>query len=117
MKADDPRFLSTLAAVERELRVGDHLFRYRRPDDLGPPETSFVICSFWLVEALAAAGRRDEARDIFERLLSHRTSLGLLSEGIDPRTGEMWGNFPQTYSHVGLIRAALRLSRPWEEAF
>jgi GH15 family glucan-1,4-alpha-glucosidase len=117
LKPQDPRFLSTLAAVEKELRVGDHLFRYRRPDDFGPPEVSFVICSFWLVEALAATGRREEARDIFERLLSHRSSLGLLSEGIDPRTGELWGNFPQTYSLVGLIRAALRLSRPWEEAF
>ena len=117
VKPNDPRFLSTLAAVEKDLRVGDHLFRYRRPDDFGPPEVSFVICSFWLVEALAATGRRDEARGIFERLLSHRSSLGLLSEGIDPTTRELWGNFPQTYSHVGLIRAALRLSRPWEEAF
>jgi GH15 family glucan-1,4-alpha-glucosidase len=117
IRADHPRFLATVAAVEKELRVGDHLFRYRRADDFGEPEISFVICSFWLVEALAATGRRDEARAIFERLLSHRTSLGLLSEGIDPRTGDAWGNFPQTYSHVGLIRAAMRLSKPWEEAF
>ncbi|MDB5651049.1 MAG: glycoside hydrolase family 15 protein, partial [Hyphomicrobiales bacterium] len=117
IRADDPRFLSTLAAIEAELREGDHLFRYRRPDDFGPPEISFVICSFWLVEALAAVGRRDEARAIFERLLSHRSSLGLLSEGIDPHSGELWGNFPQSYSMVGLIRAAMRLSRPWEDAF
>ncbi|MDB5594349.1 MAG: glucoamylase [Hyphomicrobiales bacterium] len=117
IRADDPRFLSTLAAIEAELREGDHLFRYRRPDDFGPPEISFVICSFWLVEALAAVGRRDEARAIFERLLSHRSSLGLLSEGIEPRSGELWGNFPQSYSMVGMIRAAMRLSRPWEDAF
>jgi GH15 family glucan-1,4-alpha-glucosidase len=113
----DPRFVGTLATIERELRSGDHMFRYRRPDDFGAPEVSFVICSFWLVEALAAAGRTDEARDMFERLLQHRSPLGLLSEGIDPRTGELWGNFPQTYSLVGLIRAAMRLSRPWQDAF
>ena len=117
VKPMDPRFLSTLAAIENHLRVGDHVFRYRRPDDFGAPEVSFVICSFWLVEALAAVGRTQEARDIFERLLQHRSSLGLLSEGIDARTGELWGNFPQTYSLVGLIRAAMRLSRPWQDAF
>jgi GH15 family glucan-1,4-alpha-glucosidase len=117
VKPDDPRFLSTLAAIESDLRVGDHVFRYRRPDDFGAPEVSFVICSFWLVEALAAVGRHNEAREIFERLLQHRSPLGLLSEGIDPRTGELWGNFPQTYSLVGLIRAAMRLSRPWQDAF
>ena len=117
IRADDPRFLSTVSAIEKELRVGDHLFRYHRPDDFGAPEISFVICSFWLVEALAAVGRKAEAREIFERLLANRTSLGLLSEGLHPETGEPWGNFPQTYSHVGLIRAALRLSKSWEEAF
>jgi GH15 family glucan-1,4-alpha-glucosidase len=117
IQADHPRFLSTLKAIESELREGDHLFRYRRADDFGQPETSFVICSFWLVEALAAVGRRAEAREIFERLLSHRSKLGLLSEGIDARSGALWGNFPQSYSMVGLIRAALRLSTAWEDAF
>jgi GH15 family glucan-1,4-alpha-glucosidase len=117
VRADDPRFLSTLKAIESELREGDHLFRYRRADDFGPPEISFVICSFWLVEALAAVGRRAEAREIFERLLSHRSKLGLLSEGIDPKSGALWGNFPQSYSMVGLIRAAIRLSTAWEDAF
>ena len=93
------------------------MFRYRREDDFGTPEASFTICSFWLVEALASVGRVDEARAMFERLLAHRTSLGLLSEGLEIKTGELWGNFPQTYSLVGLIRAAMRLSRPWQDAF
>jgi len=112
----DPRFLSTLAAVERDLKDGDWIYRYRHEDDFGTPATAFTICAFWYVNALAAVGRQDEARDIFERLLSRRTRLGLLSEDIDPVSGELWGNFPQTYSLVGIINSAVRLSRSWEEA-
>jgi GH15 family glucan-1,4-alpha-glucosidase len=111
----DPRFLATLDAIERELKHGDWLYRYRHPDDFGTPVTAFTICAFWYVNALAAAGRREEAREHFQRLLQHRTSLGLLSEDIEPGTGELWGNFPQTYSMVGIINCAVRLSRPWEE--
>jgi len=91
------------------------VFRYLTPDDFGMPETSFTICSFWYVDALAAIGRREEARALFETLLAQRNGLGLLSEDIAPQTGELWGNFPQTYSLVGLINAAMRLSRSWEE--
>ena len=117
VSAQDPRFLSTVDAIYTELRQGGYMFRYRRADDFGVPETSFTICNFWLIEALAVTGRQAEAREIFERMLSHRSSLGLLSEGVDLKTGELWGNFPQTYSLVGLIRAALRLSKRWEDAF
>jgi GH15 family glucan-1,4-alpha-glucosidase len=112
----DPRFLSTLAAVERDLKEGDWIYRYRHEDDFGRPDTAFTICAFWYVNALATVGRGEEAREIFERLLARRTRLGLLSEDIDPATGELWGNFPQTYSLVGIINSAVRLSRPWEEA-
>ncbi|MBI3708744.1 MAG: glycoside hydrolase family 15 protein [Proteobacteria bacterium] len=115
--ASDPRFLGTLAAIEGKLRRGDYLLRYAVPDDFGVPETAFVVCSFWYVDALAAVGRRDEAREIFERILSRRNHLGFLSEDINPVTGELWGNFPQTYSMVGLIVSAMRLSKTWEEAF
>jgi Glucoamylase and related glycosyl hydrolases len=111
----DPRFASTLAAVDRELKRGDWFYRYRHPDDFGTPVTAFTICAFWYINALAAAGRREEARDHFQRLLDHRTPLGLLSEDIEPVTGELWGNFPQTYSMVGIINCAVRLSRPWED--
>lgn len=113
---DDPRFLSTLAACEAELLRGTHVFRYSEADDFGMPETAFNICTFWYINALAAVGRRDEARRLFEHMLTHRTALGLLSEDVDPQTGELWGNFPQTYSMVGIIAAAMRLSRAWEEA-
>lgn len=115
LAADDPRFLATLAAVERELRFGNHLYRYRRPDDFGAPETAFTACTFWLIDALHRVGRSAEAREIFEAILQQRTPLGLLSEGVHVESGELWGNYPQTYSMVGLINAAMALSRPWEE--
>ena len=114
---EDPRFVSTVEAVEQVLRRGDHMFRYAQQDDFGYPETAFNICTFWLIDALAAIGRRNEARRLFEKMLDSRNHLGLLSEDIDPATGELWGNFPQTYSMVGLINSALRLSRKWSEAF
>jgi len=113
--AKDPRFVSTVGAIESGLKDGDWLFRYRHLDDFGKPDTSFTVCAFWYVNALAMIGRRDEARAQFERLLAQRTSLGLLSEDIDAKSGECWGNFPQTYSLVGIINSAIRLSRPWEE--
>ena len=114
IRGDDPKFIATVDTIGRELRHGDLLYRYRHADDFGTPETSFAICAFWYVNALHACGRHDEAREHFERLLGHRTSLGLLSEDIST-TGELWGNFPQTYSMVGIINSALRLSRSWEE--
>jgi GH15 family glucan-1,4-alpha-glucosidase len=113
--ADDERFIGTVNAIGEHLRCGDLLFRYRHADDFGVPTTTFTVCAFWFVNALAAIGRKDEARELFAKLLSRRTSLGLLSEDIDPVSGELWGNFPQTYSMVGIIISALRLSRSWEE--
>lgn len=115
--ASDPRFLGTLAAVEQRLRRGDHVYRYDVADDFGVPTTAFTVCTFWYINALAAVGRRDEARAMLERVLLCRNHVGLLSEGVAPETNELWGNFPQTYSMVGLIISAMRLSRTWEDAF
>ncbi len=114
LAADDPRFQGTIRAVERELRQGPFLRRYAAEDDFGVPDHSFLICSFWYIEALHACGRVEEARELFEELLACRNRLGLMSEHIDPATLELWGNFPQTYSHVGLISCAMRLSRDWD---
>jgi GH15 family glucan-1,4-alpha-glucosidase len=114
---DDPRFRSTVECLERRLRRGLHMFRYGEADDFGEPETAFNVCTFWYINALAAIGRKDEAREIFEEMLRCRTRLGLLSEDLDVRSGELWGNFPQTYSLVGIILGAIRLSRSWESAF
>ena len=115
LDAEDPRFAATVESQE-PLRQGSNFFRYQ-DDDFGSPVTSFAVCSFWYIDAINALGRHDEARDLFEQMLERRNPVGLLSEDLDPRTGELWGNFPQTYSMVGLINSALRLSRPWSEAF
>ena len=116
VSADDPRFVATVDTIGRELREDTFLFRYRMPDDFGSPETTFNICTFWYINALAAVGRIEEARTLFERMLDCRTTLGLMSEDLDPRTLEPWGNFPQTYSMAGIINAAMRLSTSWDEA-
>jgi GH15 family glucan-1,4-alpha-glucosidase len=116
LSASDPRFLSTISAVERSLRRTSYVMRYNSEDDFGLPENAFNFCSFWYINALAVVGRREEARDLFEHMLERRTPQGLLSEDLDPRTGELWGNYPQTYSLVGIINSAMRLSRTWEDA-
>ena len=113
LAADDPRCVATFAEVERQLRHGDNLYRYVEPDDFGEPETAFNFCTFWYIEALHMMGRTEEARDLFEAMLARRTHSGLLSEDVKVDSGELWGNFPQTYSLVGLITCAALLSKPW----
>lgn len=112
---DDPRFVGTLEAVEAGLRRGSHMLRYAVEDDFGLPETAFNVCTFWLIEALHFTGQDSEARALFEEMLGRLTPSGLLSEDIEPATGELWGNFPQTYSLVGLINCAVLLSKPWRD--
>lgn len=113
IEANDPRNAATVAAIEAGLRKGSYLLRYAIPDDFGAPQTAFNICTFWLIEALYLAGRIEEARSLFEEMLARRTTAGLLSEDIGFADGELWGNYPQTYSLVGLINCAVLLSRPW----
>jgi GH15 family glucan-1,4-alpha-glucosidase len=113
----DPRFLATVSRVESVLRIGNHVKRYATVDDFGEPESAFTVCTLWYIECLAQLGRSDEARALFGEVLAARNHLGLLSEGLHLDTYEMWGNFPQTYSMVGLIRCALRLSKPWGRSF
>ena len=113
LSASDPRFVSTFNAVEKGLRRGEHMLRYASEDDFGLPETAFNFCTFWLIEALHLVGREAEARELYERMLERLTPAGLLSEDSDFETGELWGNYPQTYSLVGLINCAGLLSKPW----
>lgn len=113
ISARDERFISTLDAIERELRRGSNVMRYAADDDFGAPKTAFNFCTFWFVEALFLIGRRDEARALFEQMLARRSHAGLLSEDCDLKTGELWGNYPQTYSLAGLINCAVLLSKPW----
>lgn len=117
VEADDPRFISTVQATERELVRGNHVMRYASPDDFGVPEGEFLICRFWLIDAWWALGRKQDARDLFADAMRYRNRYGLLAEHIHMQTGALWGNFPQTYSMAGLILTAMRLSRSWEDRY
>lgn len=112
LPATDPRVLSTIDAVEADLVDSDGLvLRYRSADGLPGEEGAFLLCSFWLAHALALAGRLDRAREIFGKAVSHANDVGLLAEEVDGATGELLGNFPQAFSHIGLINAAWAISR------
>ena len=115
--ARDPRFVSTCDVIGRELCRNGRIMRYTSDDDFGAPQTAFLVCNFWYIDALAAIGRRDEARSLFVDLLARRNAFGLLSEDIHPTTGALWGNFPQTYSMAGIINSAMRLSIGWEDVW
>ena len=115
LPATDPRIRGTLQAIEQRLLVNDEfVLRYETEDavdGLPPGEGAFLVCSFWLVDNYILQGRYEEAQRLFNRLLSHCNDVGLLAEEFDPLNGRMLGNFPQAYSHVGLINCALNLSR------
>jgi len=115
LSKDSPRIHRTIDAIERGLSREGWLFRYRADDGFGAPQVAFVICSFWLVEALALTGRLDEAKRHADRIIGALTPLGLVAEDYDPGARRMWGNFPQAYSHVGLIHAAFAASPPWAD--
>ncbi|MYC08481.1 MAG: glycoside hydrolase family 15 protein [Chloroflexi bacterium] len=113
IKADDPRMLATIRATQRELTSEQgFLYRYRGFDDgLHGEEGTFNICSFWMCDNLIMLGEIDEATELFDRLLEHTNDLGLMSEEIDPHTGDMLGNFPQAFSHLSIINTAVQLQR------
>jgi len=112
---DDPKLINTIAAIHKDLMRAGWLHRYSLDDGFGKPSVAFVICTFWLIEAMAALGRRDEARSLFDRIHGALSPLGLLSEDYDPTLPRMWGNFPQTYSHVGLVHAAFAAAPSWAD--
>ncbi len=115
--ARDPRFASTVAAIEKDLVRGHHVMRYTAEDDFGLPESEFLVCRFWLIDALAGLGRREEARERYQEALGLRNSYGLLAEDIHLQTSALWGNFPQTYCMAGIILSAMRLSQSWEDRY
>lgn len=111
LPATDPRVLSTIEAVKRELSVGPYVYRYRNPDGLEGQEGAFLCCSFWMVHALALAGRLEEAQERFDALGRLAAPLGLFSEQVDPATGRALGNFPQVLTHLSHLNAAVALHR------
>ncbi|MEZ5965718.1 MAG: glycoside hydrolase family 15 protein [Planctomycetota bacterium] len=114
-RREDPRAKRMVAAIAQQLRLPNGLLRrYDVADDFGVPEAAFTVCTFWLAEALAMVGRQEEARELFDSVLALHNGLGLFSEDILVANNLQAGNFPQTYSHVGLINAAFRLSRRWD---
>ena len=112
----DPRYINTVQRIGTVLCRGPFLARYAEPDDFGAPQVAFSVCSFWYISALWATGAREQARALFEEMLRRRNSLGLMSEDLALASGEMWGNYPQSYSMVGIVNCAMRLSRSWEDA-
>ncbi|MBI2402697.1 MAG: glycoside hydrolase family 15 protein [Gemmatimonadetes bacterium] len=113
LPGDDPRVLGTIEAVSRGLTAdGGLVYRYQADDGLPGGEGAFVLCSFWLVDALALSGQRDRAEELFVSVLRHASPLGLFAEEIDPASGELRGNFPQAFSHIGVINSALCLTSP-----
>lgn len=112
LPSTDPRVLATIDEIERRLSKNGHVYRYLdRKDGLPGGEGSFTFCTLWLVTSLALTGEIERAQRLFEKVLSHGSDLGLLAEEIDPDTGKQLGNFPQAFSHVGVIRAAIELDR------
>jgi GH15 family glucan-1,4-alpha-glucosidase len=114
LPASDSRVVSTVEAIQRELTVDGLVLRYRTEesavDGLPAGEGVFLACTFWLVSVLELQGRHDEARELFERLLDLRNDVGLLAEEYDPSAGRQLGNFPQAFTHLSLVSAALALS-------
>jgi GH15 family glucan-1,4-alpha-glucosidase len=115
LEMEDPRLASTIEAIRRSLSQEGWLFRYRLDDGFGSPRVAFIVCTFWLAEALAIVGRKQEAKAVLDHVQAALSPLGLLSEDYATRDLSMWGNFPQAYSHVGLIHAAFAASPRWGE--
>ncbi len=113
--ASDPRVRATIDRIQRDLTNDGWLFRYRIDDGFGQPTVAFIMCTFWLVEALAASGRSEDAKAVMDHVHAALSPLGLLSEDYETSNLRMWGNFPQAYSHVGLIHAAFAASPRWTD--
>ncbi|MFD0931455.1 glycoside hydrolase family 15 protein [Psychroflexus salinarum] len=109
--AKDPKYVSTVKAIGRDLTNDGLLYRYKNRDDFGLPSSSFTICTFWYINSLYKIGEAEEAKRQFERLVSYSNHLGLMSEDIDFKTKRLLGNFPQAYSHLALIETAINLSK------
>ncbi len=117
LPATDERFRKTTKVIGKELNRDGFIMRYTAEDDFGTPETAFLVCQFWYADALAATGDIEKAREIYSDVLTRTNSFGILAEDIQPTTGQLWGNIPQTYCMAGVINTGMQLSRSWDEAW
>lgn len=115
IEAMNPKFVSTVKAIEADLSNDGLLYRYKNKDDFGLPSSSFTICTFWFINSLYKIGEKQKAEKLFKKLLSYSNHLGLFSEDIDFKTKRLLGNFPQAYSHLALIETAINLSNITDE--
>jgi GH15 family glucan-1,4-alpha-glucosidase len=115
LPAEDARLTATVNTIATDLEHQGWLKRYRTDDGFGVPAVAFMLCTFWQIEALAYLGRAQEARALMDRVRAVQSPLGLLAEDLDPTTNRLWGNYPQAYSHVGMIHAAFAASPRWAE--
>jgi GH15 family glucan-1,4-alpha-glucosidase len=117
LPARDERFRKTCEVIGRELDRNGFIMRYTAADDFGAPETAFLVCQFWYADALAAVGEKQRAKEIFADVLARANGYGILSEDIQPETGQLWGNIPQTYCMAAVINTGMKLSRSWDDAW
>ena len=111
IEANDPKYVKTVKAIEKELSHEGLLFRYKNDDDFGTPSSSFTVCTFWFISSLYKIGEKEKSKAMFDQLLSYSNHLGLFSEDIDFKSKRLLGNFPQAYSHLALIDTALNFNR------
>lgn len=109
-QTENPKYISTVKAIEKELLVDGLMYRYKNEDDFGLPSSSFTVCTFWMINSLHKIGEKDMAKKIFEKLISYSNHLNLFSEDIDFKTKDLLENFPQAYSHLALIDTAITLN-------
>ena len=110
IEANDPKYVKTVKAVEKELSHEGLLFRYKNDDDFGTPSSSFTVCTFWFINSLYKIGEKEKSKKMFNKLLSYSNHLGLFSEDIDFKSKRLLGNFPQAYSHLALIDTAMNFN-------
>ncbi len=115
IQAKDPKYVSTVKAIEKELSNDGLLYRYKNEDDFGLPSSSFTICTFWFINSLFKIGEEEKALALFNKLLGYSNHLGLFSEDIDFKTKRLLGNFPQAYSHLAMIECAINFSKRHDE--
>ena len=109
INSDDSRFFKTVQAVKKDLFHHGLMYRYHAADDFGTPTSAFILCTFWLIRSMYVIGEKDDARELFDRMLTYSNHLGLFSEDLDFETKRLLGNFPQAYSHLALINTAILL--------